>query len=278
MASQIAPLNFAKAARVGLSEEEIDKMNSATQIVAVIEIHQEDSTGKDTKTQRSEITTNHHSKHTTEVKPEAIEAAHTMFRSQRNAIVGTKYRNELEQIFNQVFPNGTDVSFAEILFAMAKGLKLVNVFNKGKELDWHIGKYQPPKMETRLKKFVGPDGFAMMAKTAPKPDRSDIGLVVQKSSEPVPKVDPIEALKFATQDLKETEEFIEEYRQKYYQISEKIKGMVAQYETGSKNKRVMERVLDFEDDVFNMTKALLDDLQSARESFYDEKENWKSKI
>lgn len=277
MASQIAPLNFAKAARAGLSEEEIEKMNAATQIVAVIEIHQDASTGKDTKTQRSEMP-NHHSKHTTEVKPEAIEAAHTMFRTHRNAIVGTKYRNELEQIFNQVFPNGAEVSFAEILFAMAKGLKLVNVFNKGKDLEWHVGKYQPPKIETRLKKFVGPDGFAMMAKTAPKPDRSDIGLVVQKSSEPVPKVDPIEALKFATQDLKETDEFIDEYRQKYQQISDKIKGMVAQYEAGAKNKRVLARVLDFEDDVFNMTKALLDDLQSARESFYDEKENWKSKI
>ena len=277
MASQTAPLNFAKAARAGLSEEEIEKMNAATQIVAVIEIHQDASTGKDTKTQRSEMPS-HHSKHTTEVKPEAIEAAHMMFRTHRNAIVGTKYRNELEQIFNQVFPNGAEVSFAEILFAMAKGLKLVNVFNKGKDLEWHVGKYQPPKIETRLKKFVGPDGFAMMAKTAPKPDRSDIGLVVQKSSEPVPKVDPIEALKFATQDLKETDEFIEEYRQKHQQISDKIKGMVAQYEAGAKNKRVLARVLDFEDDVFNMTKALLDDLQSARESFYDEKENWKSKI
>jgi hypothetical protein len=270
-------LNFAKAARTGLSEEEIEKMNAATEIVAVIEIHQDASTGKDTKTQRSEMT-NHHSKHTTEVKPEAIEAAHTMFRTHRSAIVATKYRIDLEQIFNQVFPNGAEVSFAEILFAMAKGLKLVNVFNKGKDLEWHIGKYQPPKIETRLKKFVGPDGFAMMAKTAPKPDRSEIGLVVQKSSEPVPKVDPIEALKFATQDLKETEEFIQEYRQKYHEISDKIKGMVAQYEAGAKNKRVLARVLDFEDDVFNMTKALLDDLQSARESFYDEKENWKSKI
>lgn len=277
MTSQSAPLNFAKAARLGLSEEEIERMNKNTEIVAVIEVHQDESIGKDKNTSQPE-TSSRQSKHSNQVKPNAIESAHAMFRTHRSAIVGTKYRSDLELIFREVFPHGTDVSFAEVLFAMAKGLKLVNVFNQGKNLEWHIGKYQPPKVETRLKKFVSDDGFATMAKTAPKPDRSDIGLVVQKASEASPKVDPIQALKFATQDLKEAEEFIEEYREKYHAISDKIKGMVAQYEAGTKNKRVMERVLDFEDDVFKMMRVLLDDLQSARESFYDEKEIWKSKI
>lgn len=276
MASQSIPLNFAKAARVGLSEEEIEKMNAHTEIVAVIEIHQDTSTTGNQEPRHQEAPKKN--THSNEVKPAAIEAAHEMFRSRRNEILGTKYRSELETIFREVYPNMADVSFAEVLFAMAKGLKLVNVFSGGKNLEWHIGKYQPPKREMRLRKFVSADGFATMAKTAPKPDRPELAAIAVKPSAPIQAIDPIEALKFATQDLKEADEFVDEYRQKYQQIGDKIKGMVSQYESGVKNKRVLERVLDFEDAVYKLTEGLLDDLWSARQSFFDEKEHLKTKI
>jgi hypothetical protein len=276
MASQSTPLNFAKAARAGLSEEEIEKMNAQTEIVAVIEIHQEDTpTGNQGNTRQEAPRKNTHSN---EVKPEATEAAHEMFRSRRTEILGTKYRTELEIIFREVFPHSTNVSFAEVLFALAKGLKLVNVFNGGKNLEWHIGKYQPPKKETRVKKFQSGDGFTTYAKVAPVAERPQLAPIAVKTSAPIQAIDPIDALKFATQDLKETEEFVEEYRQKHQQIGDKIKGMVAQYESGVKNKRVLERVLDFEDAVFKLTAGLLDDLWSARQSFCEEKEYLKTKI
>ena len=275
MASQSTPLNFAKAARVGLSEEEIDKMNANTEIVAVIEIHQETSTGNQ-ETQHQEAPRKN--THSNEVKPAAIEAAHEMFRSRRSEILGTKYRSELEIIFREVFQNAADVSFAEVLFAMAKGLKLVNVFSGGKNLEWHIGKYQPPKRDTRMKKFQSGDGWTVNAKSAPVAERPQLAPIAVKPSAPIKAIDPIEALKFATQDLKEAEEFVDEYRQKYQQIGDKIKGMVAQYESGVKNKRVLERVLDFEDAVYKLTEGLLDDLWSARQSFFDEKEHLKTKI
>jgi hypothetical protein len=274
MASQSTPLNFAKAARAGLSEEEIEKMNASMPVVAVIEIHQDATTGNQDPTPRQDT----RKTHSNQVKPEATEFAHEMFRLGRKLIVGTKNRSELEQIFRDMFPNERNVSFAEVLFAMAKGLKLVNVFNGGKDLEWHIGKYQPPKKETRVKNFQSGDGWTLKAKSAPVADRPELAPVVSKSSEPIKQIDPIEALKFATQDLKETDEFVDEYRQKYQALGDKIAGMVCQYESGVKNKRVLERVLDFEDAVLKMTAALLDDLWAARQSFIDEKEFLKTKI
>jgi hypothetical protein len=270
MASQSAPLNFAKAARAGLSDEEIQKLNEKTEIVAVIEIHQDASTGNQIPSKKQN--------HSTEIKPDALEAAHEMFRNRRQSIVGTKYRSELEMVYREVFPQGTNATFAEILFAMAKGLKLVNVFNGGKDLEWHIGKYQPPRKDTRVKNFQSGDGWTMKAKSAPVADRPQLAPVVSKSSEPIKQIDPIEALKFATQDLKETDEFVDEYRQKHQELANKIAGMVSQYESGVKNKRVLERVLDFEDAIFKMTASLLDDLWAARQSFIDEKELLKTKI
>lgn len=269
-------LNFAKAARAGLSEEEIEKMNANTEIVAVIEIHHDTATtGNQGPARQEQPIKNTHSN---QVKPDATEAAHEMFRKCRNAIVGTKYRNELELIYREVFPHSTNVSFAEVLFAMAKGLKLVNVFSGGKNLEWHIGKYQPPKKDTRVKKFQTGNGFTTYAKVAPVAERPQLDPVATKTKEPIQEIDPIEALKLATQDLKETEEFLDEYRQKHHQIGEKIKGMVHLYESGTKNKRVLERVLDFEDAVFKLTAAVLDDLWSARQSFCEEKEYLKTKI
>lgn len=275
MATQSTPLNFAKAARAGLSEEEIEKMNAQTEIVAVIEIHHDTATGNQGPARQEQPIKNTHSN---QVKQEATEAAHEMFRNCRTAIVGTKYRNELELIFREVFPNSTNVSFAEVLFAMAKGLKLVNVFNGGKNLEWHIGKYQPPKKETRVKKFQSGDGFTTYAKVAPVAERPQLAPVATKTKESVPEIDPIEALKLATQDLKETDEFLDEYRPKHQQIGDKIEGMVHQYESGTKNKRVLARVLDFEDAVLKLTAGLLDDLWLARQSFCEEKEYLKTKI
>ncbi len=273
MASQSTPLNFAKAARAGLSEEEIEKMNANMPVVAIIEIHQDATNDNQEPNPRQD----NRKTHSNQVKPEATELAHQMFRLGRQSIVSTKSRSELEQIFRDMFPHERNVSFAEVLFAMAKGLKLVNVFNGGKDLEWHIGKYQPPKKDTRVKNFQSGDGWTMKAKVAPVADRPQLA-PISKSSEPIKQIDPIEALKFATQDLKETDEFVDEYRQKHQELADKIAGMVCQYESGVKNKRVLERVLDFEDAVFKMTASLLDDLWAARQSFYDEKEHLKTKI
>jgi hypothetical protein len=70
-----------------------------------------------------------------EVDYVAAEMARNFYEQCQDKIVGTARRNDLEALFNQFFPN-PDREFAMVLFAMAKGFKCVNVFNRGQDLEW----------------------------------------------------------------------------------------------------------------------------------------------
>jgi hypothetical protein len=70
-----------------------------------------------------------------EVDYVAAEMAKNFYEQCQDKIVGTARRNDLEALFNQFFPN-PDREFAMVLFAMAKGFKCVNVFNRGQDLEW----------------------------------------------------------------------------------------------------------------------------------------------
>ena len=70
-----------------------------------------------------------------EVDYRAAEMAKNFYEQNQDKIVGTARRNDLERLFNQFFPN-PEREFAVVLFAMAKGLKCVNVFNRGQQFEW----------------------------------------------------------------------------------------------------------------------------------------------
>jgi hypothetical protein len=70
-----------------------------------------------------------------EVDYVAAEMAKNFYDQCQEKIVGTARRNDLETLFNQFFPNPAR-EFPMVLFAMAKGFKCVNVFNRGQDLEW----------------------------------------------------------------------------------------------------------------------------------------------
>jgi len=70
-----------------------------------------------------------------EVDYRAAEMAKNFYEQCQEKIIATARRNDLEKLFNQFFPN-PEREFSVVLFAMAKGLKCVNVFNRGQDLEW----------------------------------------------------------------------------------------------------------------------------------------------
>ena len=65
----------------------------------------------------------------------AAEMARDFYEQHQTEIVATARRNDLESLFHKFVPNPAR-EFAMVLFAMAKGFKCVNVFNRGQELEW----------------------------------------------------------------------------------------------------------------------------------------------
>ena len=102
--------------------------NITQDVVAIIDIIQ--TTSQDAA---ASATTKKHFKQ--EVDYRAAEMAKNFYDQCQDKIVATARRNDLEALFNQHFPNPYR-EFAMVLFAMAKGFKCVNVFNRGQDLEW----------------------------------------------------------------------------------------------------------------------------------------------
>jgi hypothetical protein len=96
-----------------------------TDVVAIIDIIQtrQDSSANSKKIFKQEV------------DYVAAEMARDFYEQHQTEIVATARRNELESLFHKFFPNPAR-EFAMVLFAMAKGFKCVNVFNRGQELEW----------------------------------------------------------------------------------------------------------------------------------------------
>jgi hypothetical protein len=97
--------------------------SSKTDVIAIIDITQTREDPNPKKSFREEV------------DYRAAEMAKNFYEQRQTEIVATARRNDLERLFNQFFPN-PEREFAVVLFAMAKGLKCVNVFNRGQQLEW----------------------------------------------------------------------------------------------------------------------------------------------
>lgn len=99
----------------------------------------------------------HHSK---EVDLGAKEIAIHFYEQNHIQLHGLVRRSDVEHLFHQKYP-GSEKDFAVVLFALAKGLKCVNVYNRGQDLQWFpLSKTQLNRIKRSMKqKIPSSDGW-----------------------------------------------------------------------------------------------------------------------
>jgi hypothetical protein len=106
----------------------------AGEVVAVIDIYREMPSVK------PENQENPKRSHNQEVDHVALKIAQDFYEQCQKEITATTRRNDLEKIFRN-FCEQPEREFAVVLYALAKGMKVVNVFERGASLEWH--KFNP---------------------------------------------------------------------------------------------------------------------------------------
>ncbi len=96
----------------------------------------------------------HYNAHSKEVDPVAKEIAIQFYEQNQETLHGSVRRNDVEHLFYQRFPD-CETGFSVVLFALAKGLKCVNVFNRGQDLQWFpLSKTQLNRIKRSMKQKV----------------------------------------------------------------------------------------------------------------------------
>ena len=104
--------------------------DAGSQVVAVIDIYRtlpSDNEGKKEESPKS---------FKQEVDPVAFKIAQDFYEKCQTEITATTRRNDLEKIFKTWIQN-PEREFSMVLYALAKGMKVVNVFDRGAALEWH---------------------------------------------------------------------------------------------------------------------------------------------
>jgi len=105
--------------------------DAGSEVVAVIDIYRESPK----KEQEPEINRNQKS-FKSEVDPVGFKIAQDFYEKCGAQITTTTRRNDLEKIFTAWNPH-SEREFPIVLYALAKGMKVVNVFDRGAALEWH---------------------------------------------------------------------------------------------------------------------------------------------
>lgn len=118
------------------------KIENAThqdEIVAVIEVHHEQEPVRN---------------YSKQVDPRALQVAEHFYTKHMDAVLETSRRSALEELYNNVMREYTRaVGFPVMLYALAQGMKVVNVFNRGQQLEWHKPRNQYLKASRNTKKI-----------------------------------------------------------------------------------------------------------------------------
>lgn len=164
-------------------DETIAQPTPKTEVVAVIDV--------------VEVPAAEKKEYKNEVDPSALRLALAFYDAKRSTIIETTRRSDLAKIYADTYPQ-TTTDFAVMLFALAKGLRCVNVFNRGQNLEWREPHKQTiNKMRREMKKPVQVERFDEPAptptKAAPVPTPS---APVKKAPETSKPIEPIRQPKF----------------------------------------------------------------------------------
>jgi hypothetical protein len=146
-------------------------------VIATLEIHHEDTTKP-----RDQDTAQNTQKRSSDVLPDAMKIAEHLYTTELDAITKTTTRSELETFYDKQISAETranlaelGIGFREVLFAMAKGMKVVNVFRpegmKEQQMGWHKPdlKYRNANKESKKRLHPQSDGWTGVGK-APTPE------------------------------------------------------------------------------------------------------------
>jgi len=195
-----------------------DKQPSSVQtqgdstVIATIEIHHQD------QAQDQSATITKKPARDSEVKVEALKVATYLYTTQLDAIIKTKTRADLETFYLehisaeiQLQLSNLHIGFSEILYALARGMKVVNVFrppNKTEqEMGWHKPeqKYCIAHKESKKRHHPQSDGFTFIGKP-PLPEIQPVekktSAVVEKPVEVAPstRVEIVQSVKYHPDD------------------------------------------------------------------------------
>ena len=139
---------------------------NAGQVIATIEIHTEEVQAPKTQFNQGKPEKN------SQVNSEALKVAQHMYITQLDQITKTKTRSDLNKFFDERIDANTraklaelGLGFSEVLYALAKGMKVVNVFRPAdrteQEMGWHKPeeKYRNAHRESKKRLQPQPDGW-----------------------------------------------------------------------------------------------------------------------
>lgn len=199
------------------------------QVIATIEIHHETSQQPTTQCKTASF------KNSTEVNPEALKVAQHLYITQLDTITKTKTRSDLNAFYDTRIDAATHqklselgIGFREVLYAMAKGMKVVNVFRRQadqnelemgwhkseQEMGWHKPeeKYRNLHKESKKRLQPQPDGWTNIGVPPPIAE-------IKKASEPEPEPKNV-VEKSATQTNKQDVQEIQVIQPAKYQPNE----------------------------------------------------------
>jgi hypothetical protein len=146
----------ATAAATAMSWAKIVKshLDQNPQSEIVIEIDHDAAAVPHHTTEQQPAPQQHAAHHSKEVDPSAKEIAIQFYEQNQTQLHGFVRRSDVEHLFHQKFPT-SEKDFAVVLFALAKGLKCVNVFNRGQDLQWFpLSKTQLNRIKRSMKQKV----------------------------------------------------------------------------------------------------------------------------
>jgi len=159
-------------------------------VIATIEIHHEDAIKP-----RDPDTHQNTQKRTSDVLPDARKIAEHLYTTELDAITKTTTRSELERFYETHISMETrtnlaelGIGFREVLFAMAKGMKVVNVFRpegmKEQQMGWHKPdmQYRNAYKESKKRLHVQSDGWTGVGK-APTPEIKPVQAQPQENTQ-----------------------------------------------------------------------------------------------
>ena len=191
-----------------------DKQPSSVQtqgdskVIATIEIHHQDQVQDQSATIPQKTIRN------SEVKEEALKIATHLYTTQLDSITKTKTRADLERFYGehitaemqqQLFQLG--IGFSEVLYALARGMKVVNVFRPPNQTDQEMGWHKPEQKyciahkESKKRIHRQPDDWTFIGKV-PQPEIQPVekktSAVVEKPVELAPstRVKIVESVKY----------------------------------------------------------------------------------
>jgi hypothetical protein len=151
-----------------------------TTVIATIEIHHDAVQEK--SQDQSAVQSSHAKNKNSVVQPQALSLAQFLYTTHLDTITKTITRSDLERFFDAKINDDTraelsklGIGFSEVLYALAKGMKVVNVFrpmNKTEqEMGWHKPeeKYRIAHRDSKKRLHPQSDGFTFVGK-APLPE------------------------------------------------------------------------------------------------------------